>query len=136
MRDESETSAFEALGGAAALEPIIRDFVARMVDDVMIGFFFDGVDRGRLEAMEYQFTARFLGADVEYLGRPIRAAHARHPIMGGQFDRRKKLLEETLLAHAVPPELRAAWLRHVESLRALVTRDGAGECDDGGARPR
>lgn len=125
----TEESAFAALGGEAGLRPIIRDFVFRMVNDVMIGFFFDGIDRERLVELEYQFTARFLGAQVGYEGRPLRAAHARHPIMGGQFDRRTTILRETLVAHGVLAAHSEQWLQHVEALRPLITRDGRGECD-------
>ena len=125
----SGASLFEAVGGEPVLRPIIRDFVARVCEDVMIGFFFAGVDRERLERMEYLYTARLLGADVEYPGKTIRAAHKPHPIMGGQFDRRKQILRETIERAGVAPEIRDAWLEHVESLRGTVTRDPAGTCD-------
>ena len=125
----SDTTYFERLGGQAPLRAIIADFVDRMMKDAMIGFFFASVDRDRLIEMEYQFTAEFLGAPVSYAGRPIRQAHAKHPIMGGQFDRRKQLLRETLKDHDVPEDIRDPWLAHVEGLRHLVTRDPAGACD-------
>jgi hemoglobin len=133
MREAEDGGPLEALGGEAALRAIIRDFVGRMTSDLMIGFFFAGVDRAQLEAHEYAFTARMLGAEVPYTGRPLREAHARHPIMGGQFDRRKQLLRETLRDHAVPAAVAAPWLAHVEALRGAVTRDGPGECAPGSA---
>ena len=126
----STSSFFEQLGGEAVLRPIIDDFVERMVKDVMIGFFFIRVDRDRLKAMEYTFTARFLGADVPYAGKTIRDAHAPHPIMGGQFDRRRKILEETIRAHGVAAEIEAAWLAHVDKLRPQVTGQAGGVCVD------
>ncbi|RME50483.1 MAG: group 1 truncated hemoglobin [Deltaproteobacteria bacterium] len=118
---------FELLGGEAALRRIIDTFVDRMFDDVMIGFFFKGVDRERLKAMEYAFTAAFLGAPVQYTGKPIGAAHARHPIMKGHFDRRLAILRETLIEAGVPDAVREAWLAHTEQLRPLVTHDR--DCD-------
>lgn len=124
------TSLFDQLGGERRLRPLIRDFVDRMVDDTMIGFFFQGVDRDRLADLEYQFTARFLGANVPYEGRPIGAAHRRHRIMGGQFDRRRHILEETMVRYGVEPALRAAWLAHVDDLRKAVTQDAQGQCTD------
>lgn len=129
------TSLFDRLGGEARLRPLIQEFVNEMVNDTMIGFFFRGVDRDRLADLEYQFTARFLGADVNYEGRPIGRAHRAHPIMGGQFDRRRRILEETLIRHDVAPEHRAAWLAHVDALRKVVTQDGRGECHDQGDAP-
>src|SRR3954464_7672133 len=73
---------FEDLGGEAALRPIIDRFVDRVFDDVMIGFFFRNARRERVKAMEYEFAAKHLGADIEYTGRPLDAAHRAHPIMG------------------------------------------------------
>ncbi len=121
---------FEEIGGEPVLRTIVHVFVTRMMSDAMIGFFFREVDPARLEEMEYRFTARFLGAPVEYTGRPIREAHRVHPIMGGQFDRRRRILEEVIDQYGVSPAVKRAWLEHVDSLRPLVTRDGVGECDE------
>lgn len=116
--------------GPDRLRAVITDFYARVFDDVMIGFLFAGKDRKRLIDKEFEFTAQFLGGDVRYTGRPMRAAHARVPIMGGHFDRRTKILEETLADHAVDQDVRESWLRHLEALRAQVTDDAAGACND------
>ncbi|HMI91592.1 MAG TPA: group 1 truncated hemoglobin [Polyangiales bacterium] len=121
---------FERIGGEAALRAIVDDFVDRIVDDIMIGFFFRGVDRARLKQLEYQHAAEHLGGPVRYEGRPLRQAHAKHRIMGGQFARRKELLRKTLVTHAVPDEIASAWLAHVESLRAQVTTEPDGQCND------
>lgn len=125
-----DSTLFDELGGEPVLRPIIHDFVQRMVKDIMIGFFFRGVDPVRLEEMEYQFTAKFLGAPIAYTGKAIREAHASHPIMGGQFDRRRKILEETIQAHGVDPKIAEAWLAHVDKLRPQVTGDAGGVCID------
>lgn len=123
-------SAYERLGGEAALHAIIDDFVERVFGDVMIGFFFRGIEQKHLRELEYQHAAEHLGGPVHYRGRPLREVHAKHPIRGGHFDRRKQILRETLEAHSVPADIAEAWLAHTESLRALVTPDGAGECVD------
>jgi hemoglobin len=128
MTDTKPSTAFERLGGEQGLRPIIEDFVDRMVQDVMIGFFFRKVDVPRLKEMEYQFTAQFLGAELSYEGKPIGKAHSPHRIMGGQFDRRTQLLREAMLRHAVPADLQEIWLAHVEALRGRVTGQGPGEC--------
>ena len=127
---------FEQLGGEAKLREIIATFIDRVFDDRMIGFFFRNADRRRIGEMEYQFTANFLGADVEYRGRPLNQAHAKHPIMGGQFARRQQILKETLEIYGVPPPIRDAWLQHNESLRPLITKDAGSDCDPAGARER
>ena len=132
----SGSSQFEAMGGEATLRTIVDDFVDRVCDDVMIGFFFRNVDRSRLKEMEYQFAAQFLGANVAYEGRPLREAHAAHPIMGGQFGRRKKILEETLLDHHVQAAIIESWLEHTERLRPLITGDSGTDCDEEKASAR
>ena len=120
---------FQKIGGEPVLRTIIREFVARMTSDPMIGFFFSNVDKSRLAEMEYRFTARFLGAPIDYTGRPIRDAHRPHPIMGGQFDRRRKILEEVIDEYGIPADVKSTWLEHIDSLRAQVTRDAEGECN-------
>lgn len=122
------SSAFDRVGGEWGLRAIVTDFVDRMVDDPMIGFFFAGVDRHRLRDKEYEMTARFLGAEVPYTGKGLRAAHAPHPIMGGQFDRRRQILLESMRRYDVPADVEAQWLGHVDRLRPIVTRDPRGTC--------
>jgi hemoglobin len=130
----SDKTLFEELGGEPRLREIVDRFVDRVCDDTMIGFFFARVSRDRLKKREYEFAARHLGADVVYTGRPIDVAHAPHPIMGGQFMRRLRLLEQTLTEAGVPEHVRRHWLEHTLSLRPLVTRDTSGDCDPDLAR--
>jgi truncated hemoglobin YjbI len=111
---------FEKAGGETALRRILGDFYQRVFADTMIGFFFRNQDRAQLVELEYQLTAKTLGADIEYRGRSIREAHANHPIMKGQFLRRLRILEETLAAHEVDPAVRKAWLDHSRALEAAV----------------
>ena len=121
-------TSFERIGGEAALRAVVSDFVDRVFDDIMIGFLFRNVNRRALKELEYQHAAAHLGAPVVYRGRPLREAHQKHRIMGGQFARRKELLRQTLAAHGVPAEIADPWLAYVESLRAEVTADPSGEC--------
>ena len=124
-----EQTLYEQLGGEAKLRLIIDSFIDRVFDDRMIGFFFRNADKKRIKEMEFQLTARFLGADVEYQGRPLDEVHAKHPIMGGQFARRLQILRETLEHYGVPKQVRDAWIEHTESLRPLITRDAGSDCD-------
>lgn len=108
----------------------------RVFADRMIGFFFRDADRKRIKEMEYQLAAKFLGAEIEYQGRPLAIAHAKHPIMGGHFARRRQILQETLESFGVPAPIRDAWLRHTDSLREQITPEAATECDPVAARQR
>ena len=121
---------YERLGGEPALRAIIDDFVARMFGDLMIGFFFRDATPKRIAELEFQHAAQFLGAPIEYKGRPLRVAHQKHPIMGGHFARRTQLLRQTLDAHGVPADIHSAWIAHVESLRPEITAQPDGQCVD------
>jgi len=131
-----QTSFFEELGGAEPLRTIIDAFVDRVCDDTMIGFFFRRVNRDRLKQKEFEFAAQHLGADVVYSGRPLAEAHAAHPIMGGQFLRRLRILEQTLAEHQVSERVQKHWIDHTLSQRPLITGDAAGECNAVAARER
>ena len=122
-------SYFDQLGGETALKAIIDQFIDLVFQDRMIGFFFRNADRRRLKELEYQLAAHFLGAPIEYQGRPLDQVHAKHPIMGGHFARRKQILKETLESHAVPESIKAAWLQHTDDLRALITAQAGSDCD-------
>jgi hemoglobin len=114
----------------ARLRVVIDDFYSRLVDDVMIGFLFAGKDRARLVEKEWEFTARFLGADLPYTGRAIRVAHAHSPILGGHFERRLQILRETLDAHRLPFHVQWTWIEHTLALRSQVTADQGSECSE------
>ena len=127
---------FAKLGGEPRLRAIIDTFIDRVFEDRMIGFFFRNADRARIKAFEYQLSAGFLGADVEYRGRPLGKAHANHPIMGGHFARRRQILSETLDFYRVPPEIKEALLRHTDALRAQITPEVGSGCDPNLVRDR
>lgn len=124
----TEASAFDRVGGEAGLRAIIDEFVDRMFDDIMIGFFFRRASRERIKEMEFQHAAEHLGGPMQYGGRPIREAHAAHRIMGGHFARRSKILSDVLVKHGVPEDIRREWLAHLEALRHHVTTDHGSEC--------
>lgn len=131
-----DRSLFDKLGGERRLRPIIDAFVDRVFEDRMIGFFFRHADRARIKEFEYQLAARFLGADIEYLGRPLGKVHANHPIMGGHFARRRQILSETLDDHGAHPEIKEALLRHTDALRAEITPESGTACDGNLVRHR
>lgn len=123
-------------GGPDTLRAVVRDFYDTVFADLMIGFFFRHADKERLIAHELEVALHALGADVPYTGRPLRAVHAPHPIMGGHFMRRRKLLADAMERHRLPAAVREAWLAHTDALRAEITPDAGGECDGAGAAAR
>jgi truncated hemoglobin YjbI len=121
-------SLFEQLGGEPKLRAIVDDFVDRCFDDMMIGFLFARAERDRIKRFEYEHAAKHLGAPIEYGGRALGEAHGPHRIFGGQFDRRRQLLIETLRDHEAPDDVLDAWISHQDSLRALITKDQDSNC--------
>jgi hemoglobin len=124
------------LGGEEKLREIVSAFIDRIFEDRMIGFFFRNADKNRIKEMEYQLTASFLGADIEYQGRPLDQVHARHPIMGGHFARRRRILMETLDSYQVAESIKEVWLEHTDALRPLITPEAGSDCDPIAARER
>ena len=127
---------FDRLGGETKLREIIDTFINRVFEDRMIGFFFRNADRARIKELEYQLAAGFLGADVQYQGRPLAKVHANHPIMGGHFERRRQILKETLKSFQVPEEIQSAMLAHTDHLRPQITPESGSDCDPMAARER
>ncbi len=112
----------EEIGGVVGMRRVLQDFYGRLLKDPMVGFFFAGKNVSELVERQLTFTARALGAPVAYSGRSIREAHARLPILPGHFDRRHRLLEETLDAHQVSEPLRSEWLKLDLALRHVVVK--------------
>jgi len=123
-------SLYEQLGGESALRAVIDDFVDRVFDDLMIGFFFVSADKARIKQFEFQHASALLGGPAVYAGRPLRQAHAAHPIRGGHFARRMQILRQVLVAHGVPAEVQQRWIDHDTALAGQITGDGVGECND------
>ena len=118
----------ERAGGEPALRRLIEDFYDRVFGDTMIGFFFRSASRTRLVEKELELALKQLGADVDYTGRPLGAAHEPHRIFGGQFDRRLQILRETMADHALPPDVQERWIAENLALRPTITENAAGEC--------
>jgi len=115
----------DELGGRERLEAIVRDFYERVFRDPIIGFMFEDVELDHIVAMQVEYLQARLGSgDVEYTGDSIRRAHESLPITIGHFDRRHRLLEETLADHEVPDHVREAWVEMEQSLRDLVLQTG------------
>ena len=121
---------YDQLGGETKLRAVIDDFVDRVFDDIMIGFFFANADKHRIKRFEFQHASALLGGPAEYAGRPLRQAHAAHPIRGGHFARRMQILRQVMAAHGVPPDVQKRWIDHDEALAGQITSDAVGECND------
>lgn len=130
-----DAALFDRIGGDR-LRAVIVDFYDHVFADVMIGFLFAGKDKARLIEKEWELAARMLGADIPYTGRAMKEVHAKHPILGGHFDRRLQILKNVLAAHDIDPEVQATWIDHTQAMRSQITADKGSECDHDAAATR
>ena len=117
-------SLYESIGGEARVRDVLQTLYDRLFDDPIVGFLFQGKDKARIVEQQLAFTCRFLGGPQKYEGKSLPAAHAALPLLPGHFDRRHRLLEQTLIEQNVPAEVKRVWLTIDESLRPSVLAAG------------
>jgi truncated hemoglobin YjbI len=104
--------------GEIRLRAILDDFYRRLASDLLVGFFFEGKDLGKIARAQGDFLMRAMGATQSYSGKPPAQAHlGLAPILAGHFDRRLRVLEETLAAHGVPEQDIRTWVRFEGAFR-------------------
>lgn len=114
---------YQNLGGEPGLRKILSDFYQRMGQDVMLGFFFQGKDLESIARNQGNFLMRAMGASPSYSGQPPAQAHrSMAPILPGHFDRRLRILEDTLRAHGVAEADIRTWVGFEEAFRSAVQR--------------
>ena len=116
---------FSRIGGEKGLEEILIDFYSRMADDALVGFFFDRRDTRAIAMKQKEFLLRAMGAAKTYSGRTPAKAHEKLPsILTGHFDRRLRLLEQTLRDHGLGEPKISTWIAFENAYRgAIVERD-------------
>lgn len=116
---------FAGRGGAdAGLTLILDDFYGRMARDILVGYFFDGKDLKAIAAAQKAFLLRAMGATPSYSGKAPAQAHGELPdILSGHFDRRLRLLEQTLAAHGLDAVDIRTWVAFENAFRdGIVTK--------------
>ena len=115
----------DAVQTTERLQAILLRFYERMAADLMIGFFFSGKDLPHIAAQQGAFLARALGLAASYSGKaPADAHNALPPILPGHFDRRLRLLEETLQEEGLPEDAIQAWLGFENAFRKSIVTNG------------
>ena len=109
------------IGGEPGLEKILKSFYRKMSNDVMLGFFFSGKNTDEIAIKQKFFLMKAMGASTSYSGKPPATAHeAMPPILAGHFDRRLRLLEETLREYGLPLEDIRTWVEFESAFRSGV----------------
>ena len=109
-----------SFGGLDGMRATLEHFYRRVFNDPMIGYLFVGQDLQRLVTRELEWTARAVGADIDYQGQPLAQAHQRHPIRRGHFHRRNQLLLESVEQCGLPPEVSLWWRAHSVALESAI----------------
>ncbi len=122
-------SLYAELGGEAVVGPIVDRFVLRCFEDRIIGYLFAGKDREAIQLHERAHTAKLLGAEVRYEGRPVVPLHRPMRIHAGHFRRRLALLRQEILRAGLSEAQAEAWLAPQLALEAAMT-DGT-DCGPG-----
>lgn len=119
---------YDTLGGEAALRAIVDDFIDRVREDFVIGFFFAGKDIERIKQREFELASAHLGGPHTYGGRPLGQVHGPLPINKGHLRRRLAFLRTVLRDHGVDEAVAERWVAHDERLEDLITNGR--ECNE------
>ncbi|HSY23570.1 MAG TPA: group 1 truncated hemoglobin [Polyangiaceae bacterium] len=120
----SARSHYDNAGGEGPIAAVIASLYDQLFEDPIVGFLFAGKDKKHIVEEQVLLTCSFLGGPQRYRGKPLPEAHAKLPLLPGHFDRRHRLLEQTLRAHSIPESVREAWLAIDEGLRTSVLAAG------------
>lgn len=116
---------YQKIGQEKGLEAILRDFYQALTRDILVGYFFEGKDLEHIITQQKSFLMRAMGATRSYSGQPPARAHENlPPIWMGHFDRRLRILEETLQKHGLSAEDIRIWVDFEETFRnSIVSPD-------------
>ena len=117
---------YEAIGGEGKVRAILESLYDKLFVDPIVGFLFEGKDKAHIVEVQLAFTCRFLGGPQKYAGKPLPEVHAALPLLPGHFDRRHRLLQQTLDEQDVPTDVKRVWLQIDENLRPSVLAAGEG----------
>lgn len=126
---------FAQIGGEAGLRAILQDFYRRMSGDLLIGYFFEGKDLDAIAEKQKEFLMRAMDAAPSYSGKAPAQAHlALPPIFSGHFNRRLRILEETLRDHGLDQAAVSAWITFESAFREGIVRDSRAQSCPGAMR--
>ena len=114
---------WQAFGGAAGVERIVADFVARNQADPRIGDIFKGQDDVRLRRVLAEQFCYILGGGCTYTGRDMRAAHKDMGLQSADMGALVENLQAAMRAGDVPFAVQNRFLAKLAPMkRQVVTR--------------
>ncbi|ORV96770.1 group I truncated hemoglobin [Mycobacterium kyorinense] len=104
FRKRKATSIYARIGGHEALEMVVEDFYARVLDDDELSGFFAGTNMNRLKGKQAAFLAAALGGPEPYEGASMKQVHQGRGITMHHFNLVAGHLTDSLAAAGVPSE--------------------------------
>lgn len=115
----SQTSLFDRIAGAAAVDAAVDIFYRKVLVDPRIRHFFDTVDMDRQHMKQKAFLTYAFGGPNNYSGKDMRAGHAHMKLTDEHFDAVVENLAATLQELKVPGEL----IAEVAAIAATTRND-------------
>ncbi|MDP1555010.1 MAG: group 1 truncated hemoglobin [Hyphomonas sp.] len=112
---------YEKYGGFSTISKIVMDLYDRLLDDEIVGPFFDNVDMSRIIDHQTKFVSSLVGGPASYTDEQIRRMHDHLKIGTEHFETLKALLSSTLSDHGLEEEDVQAVVGEFEKRRKLVT---------------
>ncbi len=119
-------SIFERYGGFATVGKIVLDFYDRVLDDDILGPYFEDVDMRRLIDHQTKFMATVMGGPASYTDETLHQVHAHLGIDHAAFEQMIVVLRETLRDFDMTAADVDAVARQMRSREAVIIAPGAG----------
>lgn len=127
---QSQKSLYDRLGGEAAINAVVDDFVNRAANNPKVNFTRKGVTAkewnptpenvAHLKKMLVQFIASATGGPQKYQGKDMKSSHAGMMITNTEFDALAADLTASLNKFNVPSREQAELMKIVGSTRSLI----------------
>jgi hemoglobin len=110
----------DATSDADSVERGVALFLQRMLDDPLLGWTFEGVDRPLLQRHALAFVFAALGGPDLYLGRDLHTVHERFNLGNAHFDAAVVHLTDSLRDAGISEGVLAELAIRLEPLRAQI----------------
>lgn len=115
-----EKTLFEKYGGFSTISKIVLTFYDRMIDDDLVGPFFDEVDLSKLIDHQNKFVTSLMGGPASFSDTHIERAHRNMTIEDRHLDRLKEIMAQTLSDFDVDSEDIETILEGFEQRRTIL----------------
>ncbi len=125
LRNDQSATIYDTIGGYSALEVVVEDFYARVLDDEQLARFFTAANMSHLKDRQVAFFAALLGGPTPYTGASMRRAHRGRGITMHHFDLLTGHLADSLAAAGASAGTVAEVLAALAPLAGDIASDDA-----------